>query len=193
MVTIQVFSNAVHAAERIDRASELLREDVHEGVFSLTERLAQRLRANTPRATGRLAASTRFEVAQHGDMVIGTIFQGARNVLSRQHYLPHRVRGVGPRGALGRPSFSPPVLPFIPWVMAVMGVSEFSAARQRAFAVARSVGRRGFPPNRYNLLTVQQSRRDIELMSLRMMRNLEINVNFADAPTRQYPTSGPQS
>jgi len=140
---------------------------------------------NTPRATNKLALSTKQRVRKVVDPADPT--HGVWALIVTQD--PTNIRGapygewvsVGRRG--GR---MPPYQALVPWVMIRMGYSNVRAKRP-AFAIARSIGREGTQPNLYLQHTVDEVSTSLQRLANDLGVIIVASVNAQIPPLMDVP------
>ncbi len=146
--------------KRLDRGETVVRISLNEGLREIGSLVTPILKRHTPiGATRNLRNKTRFQVIGGPGYQELQIRQGAKGSSGFFYGLVVREGR--------RPGIMPPVSALVPWVMAVLGVSQESA-RSVAFLVARKIGKRGTKPNPYHRKALRMARGGIQAIVNRM-------------------------
>lgn len=161
------FKELVAAFDAIPKfAAEHTKEELDE----LGKILSKALEGNTPKNTGYLARSTKFEVsplqgrnsAGQYTSLIEWELQITQSAMSKPergkpyHYMYTVHHGIQPLGRLRAPDKRPPYENLVPWAVKRFGVDK-KTGRVKAGAVAKKIAEQGIKPNDYIKDTLQQN------------------------------------
>ena len=146
----------------------------------LAVNVASNLRDVTPRASGDLAASTWWGIVTPPELVIAVIGQHASST-SGIRYAHFVARGTGadrvPSGSL----YQPPSSALKSWVRTKLGVTGAKEVNRTAWAVAKSIRKKGTKPQPYPMWAVDRSRGQIVHAAGELSRSIAISLtDFED-------------
>ena len=147
----------------IDGADRTVNITVNE-MSSLAEKIASRLRYNTPVATGKLADSTRYEITAKNNLIIATIVQTAQN--KGEFYRPYVVRGTQPHKV--------PPSELEDYVRLKFNLAKPLAIKKAAFALSKKIAKKGTPPNPYTQITAREMLPEIRNTSRNIGRGISV-------------------
>ena len=145
----------------------------------LGEKIATKLRENTPVATGRLANSTRSELsAKQANLVVVTIVQTAMN--RGVFYRPFVVRGTKPHKV--------PPSELEEYVRLKFSLARPLAIKKAAFALSKKIAVEGTPPNPYTQNTLIEMLPEIRDTSRKIGRGISVALTDPFQTSRRRQT-----
>lgn len=176
-------------AEQVISVGALYRDIFEEELTKLGKALVPEVKSRTPKASGRLARSTRFRLIRQQDNIKGDIeydlqiIQDATSIprarVKERYFYWYTVHhGLKPAGRLS--NVTPPWENLQDWVKRVKGseVSTEAELKRKAKTIAWSIGKKGIKPNRYLIDTMRDNQARIQEAANRMGESILINMGF---------------
>lgn len=176
-------------AEQVLNVGALYRDIFEQELTKLGKALVPEVKKRTPKASGRLARSTRFRLVRRqgdssGDVEYDLqIIQDATSiprarVRERYFYWYTVHHGLKPAGRLR--NVTPPAANLEDWVKRVKGseVATEAELKRKAKTIAWSIGQKGIKPNRYLIDTMRDNQDRIQEAANRMGESILINMGF---------------